>query len=99
MKISISHPELKPQTNANRFTKDELKFIQLMEEDENLEEHLESARRRAHIPPGGFNMDIPLSIYTESGEFQKMDSNIVYEQAKMIHYVLYSHLQNIGSQH
>jgi hypothetical protein len=92
MKIPISHPNLKPQTNANKFTKDELKFIQLMEEDDNLEEYLESARKRAHVPPGGFNMDTPLSKYTESGEFQKMDYNIVYEQAKMIHYALYSHL-------
>src|SRR3989344_5099026 len=92
MKIPISHPNLKSQPTDRKFTKDEVKFIQFMEEDDDLEHHIESARNKAKIPAGGFNLDVPISKYNETGAFQKMDLNKVYDEAETIHLILYSHV-------
>lgn len=92
MKIAISHPKLKPKSTDRKFTKNELKFIQFMEEDDDLEDFIKSAREKADIPPGGFDLNIPLAKYLESGEFKKMDLKIVYDQADFIHGYLYGHI-------
>ncbi len=92
MKIATSHPNLKQKSTDRKFTKNEFKFLQFMEEDEDLESFIKSARERANIPPGGFDLNIPLARYLESGEFNKMNLNKVHDQADLIYSILYGHL-------
>ncbi len=73
IKIVTEHPNLK--NIPGTFTEDELKYIKILEEDENLERDLRSARERCNLPPEGCNIDKPISKYNRQEVFNKIDWN------------------------
>ncbi|MBM2820826.1 MAG: hypothetical protein HW405_586 [Candidatus Berkelbacteria bacterium] len=79
MKIRISHPAL--GNNTAKFEENDLKFIQLLEEDEGLENSLVNARLRSGIPKEGFDLNKPVKSYIKARSLEKINHRQLVDEA------------------